>query len=573
MVFEACGVISGLAEFLPTPLLVLQVGGLLPRPLMHPRDALQPRRHHGAGFLFHDAEYAALTLRMRDRVSPGEVFDRLATMGLVTLHADEEQAREHITTHARGGQAIIVATNDEAAALNECIRTGRVERREVDDALTATGSDGLPIGRGDVIQTRRNDSDLGVANRQQWVVQHVTDDGTLYVREVGSGRKNPHTVTLPAEYVAEHAHLSYAATAYGVQGATVAASHTVLTEATSATGVYVGMTRGRETNRLHIAATDMADAKAQFIAAMERDPADRGLDHATAQAVEAVHGLVSDGPVRLVTEELARLDQEAERAQSQAERWERITARLDAQRDAHRAEDEQDAAAIHAAEQVRAELTGPLVEQAKQYGTAYLDAVENEAATSARASTVGRFGKRKVRAEHQAAKEQAQAQWEWVRDGWCGEPPRTRLALHTWAAQAAARKAEDDPRVSDAVRAVEAAHAERRMTQQRHRRERVALLFIELGADEARRDQFGMRTTNPHRNAQNARTRAALNRAEADKLRSLPVNDAARRIEANRAEQEHKRQQAARRARQLHEPFERDSHPSNSRREGPGRGL
>ena len=33
--------------------------------------------------------------------------------------------------------------------------------------MTTTGSDGLSIGAGDLIQTRKNDSDLGVANRQQ----------------------------------------------------------------------------------------------------------------------------------------------------------------------------------------------------------------------------------------------------------------------------------------------------------------------------------------------------------------------------------------------------------------------
>ncbi|MCT3012274.1 TrwC relaxase, partial [Propionibacterium freudenreichii] len=323
---------------------------------------------------FTDPDYAALSLAMRDRANPGELFDRLTAMGLVTLHADDEHAREHIAENTRDGEAITVATNDEAAALNERIRTGRIERGEVDDAVTATGSDGLPIGRGDVIQTRKNDTALGVANRQQWVVQQVTDDGTVYAREVGSGRKNPRTVTLPPEYVAEHAHLSYAATAYGVQGATVTTSHTVLTDATSTAGVYVGMTRGRETNRLHIIADNMAEARAQFVEAMERDPADRGLDHATAQAAEAVRGLVADGPVKLVTEELARLDQEAERARRQAERWEQIATRLDAQRDTHRAEDEQDTAAIQAAkdaaEQVRAEVTGPLVEQAEAEGAA-----------------------------------------------------------------------------------------------------------------------------------------------------------------------------------------------------------
>ncbi|MDN5781255.1 MAG: hypothetical protein L0H23_04400, partial [Luteimonas sp.] len=52
--------------------------------------------------------------------------------------------------------------------------------------------------------------------------------------------KRQRTLRLPADYVAEHAHLSYAATAYGVQGATVAGSHTILTDATSAADVYVG---------------------------------------------------------------------------------------------------------------------------------------------------------------------------------------------------------------------------------------------------------------------------------------------------------------------------------------------
>lgn len=450
---------------------------------------------------FTDPDYAVLTLAMRNRENPGEVFDHLARIGLVTLHPDEEHAQQHIAEHSRDGEAITVATNDEAATLNERIRTGRIERGEVDDGLTATGSDGLPIGAGDLIQTRRNDTALGVANRQQWIVQHVTDDDTVYAREVSSGRKNPRIVTLPPEYVAEHAHLSYAATAYGVQGATVATSHTVLTEATSAAGVYVGMTRGREANRLHVVAEDMADAKVQFVEAMERDPADRGLDHATQQAAEAVRGLVADGPVRLVTEELARLDQEAERAQRQAERWGKIAARLDAQRDAHRAEDERDNAAIHtaeeAADQVRAEITGPLIQQAEQDGASYLAAVEDEAVASARIATVGRFGRRKARTEHQDAKEQTQAQRARVRDAWGGELPRARQAIPAWAEQVATQKAESDFRVAEAARAVEAARTARGTTSRRHKQERFALLARELGPEQARGDQFGMRTVNP----------------------------------------------------------------------------
>ncbi|MGP5054684.1 MobF family relaxase [Brachybacterium paraconglomeratum] len=524
---------------------------------------------------FTDAEYAVLTLAMRDRSSPGDVFDRLAAMNLVTLHSDDDAAREHITANAQDGEAITVATNDEAAALNERIRNGRVEAGEVGDAVTATGSDGISIGRGDLIQTRKNDTALGVANRQQWIVQHVESDGTVYAREVGSGRKNPRTVALPSEYVGEHAHLSYAATAYGVQGATVNGSHTMLSEATSAAGVYVGMTRGRETNRLHVAAENIADARAQFIDAMERDPADRGLDHATRAAQEAVRGLISDGPVRLVTEELARLDHEAERAQRAAERWEQIAARLDAQRATHQAEDDERTAVLskaeEAAERIRAEVTQPLAVQAERDGAAYIAAVESEAGSSARLATVGRFGRRKARAEHRAATDQAQTRRVQVRESW-GEPPRTSEALPEWAQRQAQRRAEQHHRVHDAACAVEAAQAERETLRERHTQEQRALLVSEYGPERVRRDHLGMRVTNPRRDARDSRTRAAMLRAEADELRSLPVNEAARRIEDKRAERETQQRRAAERARQLRDPFEHDPHRHDPRREGPGLG-
>src|SRR5690606_8051870 len=136
-------------------------------------------------------------------------------------------------------------------------RDERVRAGVVDDTRTTTGSDGLSIGRGDVIQTRRNDADVQVANRQTWTVQAVGDDGTVWATESGTGRRRQRTVRLPAEYVAEHTHLAYASATYGVQGATVPGPHTVLSDALDASGVYVGMTRGQETNRLHIVSADL----------------------------------------------------------------------------------------------------------------------------------------------------------------------------------------------------------------------------------------------------------------------------------------------------------------------------
>lgn len=73
------------------------------------------------------------------RASSSASANLVGAMGLVTLHAEDEQAREHITDHARDGEAITITTNDEATALNERIRAGRIERGEVNDTITAHG--------------------------------------------------------------------------------------------------------------------------------------------------------------------------------------------------------------------------------------------------------------------------------------------------------------------------------------------------------------------------------------------------------------------------------------------------
>lgn len=321
---------------------------------------------------FTNPAYAEVTVQVRDRRNPGEVFDRLRKLGLIRLHTDADELREDLATSRHDGDAVTVASNDEAARLNDRIRDERTRAGIVDDTTTTTGSDSLSIGRGDLIQTRQNRADLGVANRQPWIVQRVEQDGSLWVRDAHSDRKREHSIRLPAEYVREHTHLSYAATAYGVQGVTVPASHTVLTEQMGGATVYVGMTRGRNENTLHVVAESMADARAQFIEAIERDRADRGLADATERAAEAVRGLVADGPVKLVNDEVVRLLRDAERAERTAEKWEQIAERLDQQQANHQAEDEQSAEMIRAAEthtaQARAEVVAELVPQAVEDG-------------------------------------------------------------------------------------------------------------------------------------------------------------------------------------------------------------
>ncbi|MDR1186558.1 MAG: relaxase domain-containing protein [Bifidobacteriaceae bacterium] len=519
--------------------------------------------------------YAALTLAMRGRDDPGGVFDQLAALGLVRLHASDDAMREHVAAGRRDGEAVTVATNQEAAEFNGRIRARRVAARLVDDTATVTGNDGLSIGAGDLIQTRRNDNHLGVANRQTWTVQQV-QDSAVWAREAGAARGTPRLARLPVEYVNDHAHLAYAATAYGVQGATVPASHTILADAISAAGLYVGMTRGRAANLLHVVAENLADARAQFIEAMGRDRADRGLATAAQAAGEAVAGLVSDGPVKLVASELARLDQAAAQAERRAGRWEQTANRLDAQRAVHQAEDGQAAVALHDAEEqaawVRAEVAGPLAAQAEADGTAFLAAVAAEAAASAKLATASRLGQRRARADHQNATARTQDMRQRLRATW-GEPPRDAGTLATWAADQANKQAGNDLRVTAAARTVQAARTTKKATEARHERELLALLTGEYSPHQVRRDPVRARLTNPHDQARQARSQAAAAREQAAKLRSLPPDQATAIIKSQRAAAEQAAQAAAERAQRLRRQREPIASVNDTSRNRPTLGL
>jgi hypothetical protein len=406
---------------------------------------------------FTDPDYAELTVQMRVGKNPALLFDRLHALGLVVLHASADDAQEAIARDAWGGDAITVATNDEATELNSRIRDERVQVGLVANTRTTTGSDGLSIGSGDVVQTRKNDNDVQVANRQTWIVQAVGGDGTVWAKERAAGRKRQRTVRLPAEYVAQYTHLAYASTAYGVQGTTADESHTVLSDALDASGVYVGMTRGRHINRLHIVAGDVGDAREQFVAALERDRADRGLIVATQAARESVAGLVPDGPVRFVNAERARLTDQIEHADREAARWEHAALALHSQRHTHQAEeDEQDllvaSAEAHSAT-LQVEVAAPLVEQATVDATASLAARARvwEAADAHRTAR-GLRKRTAARVLHAAIDEHRTIETA-ARERW-GPLPETLAGVEPWAATIAAGGAEADPRVTEARKRV-----------------------------------------------------------------------------------------------------------------------
>lgn len=227
-----------------------------------------------------DQEYAELTLQMRSREQPGELFDQLHERGNVIVHETMDDARAAITAdaiaRAQAGSsvAIAAATNDEAAALNALIQQARAEAGHTNKAGTEiSGSDFLTVRNGDRLMTRKNDRELGVANRDVWNVRRVHSDQSVTVTD---GKR---VVKLPAEYVKEHTHLAYAATEFGVQGATVQAGHGLVTDSSSASAVYVAATRGREANTLHVVAETRLQARELFMQAMTREAGDRGVEN------------------------------------------------------------------------------------------------------------------------------------------------------------------------------------------------------------------------------------------------------------------------------------------------------
>jgi ATP-dependent exoDNAse (exonuclease V) alpha subunit len=181
----------------------------------------------------------------------GEQVDRIAKRWL-GLTADDKTV------------AITASTNQHVDGINDAVQRARLTVGQLDpDALVRIAG----VERtypGDVIATRRNDRELRtstgepVRNRDLWTVTDVHPSGVLTVSHDGGHG----TLTLPADYVRRHVHLGYAATEHGHQGDTVDIGIALVSAATTHRGLYVGMTRGRDDNRVHVVteSTDPAEA-------------------------------------------------------------------------------------------------------------------------------------------------------------------------------------------------------------------------------------------------------------------------------------------------------------------------
>ncbi|WP_370651865.1 AAA family ATPase [Microbacterium sp.] len=263
---------------------------------------------------FRDAEYAALSLRMREPASRDAALAVAADLddrGLIRRVADQAEARDAMVdaylrwTGAGKRVALVTSTNDEADAINEAIQQYRLDRGALHMGRIAVGPGEQRILEGDIVQTRRNDTTTGVDNRAHWTVHRIDPGGVQLgsVHDAGDVRVVSH------DYVAEHVHLAYASTVHGIQGETTDAS--IVGPGVDASGLYVGMTRGREHNvAITIARTPVA-AREVIAETMLRGTVEVTIDDgARAARVELGRAArESTGPAeRIATDQFARLD-------------------------------------------------------------------------------------------------------------------------------------------------------------------------------------------------------------------------------------------------------------------------
>lgn len=530
-----------------------------------------------------DESYAELSLRMRDREDAGQIFDELAARGLIqTGTPDEVRARlsETIALEQQAGRSTIAVASTNAAAqqINHAVYERLVDACIIDPSTVTRGRDGDPIAAGAQVATRENDRELGVANRQTWTVRSVNADGRITVADPKTG----HHRTLDADYVASHAQLAYAVTGHGAQGMTTDTAHAVLSDEMDAAGVYVGMTRGRTANVLHVVAVDHDDAREQFIDAFARDSADRGLDEAKKQAERDMRGIVT-GHNSTVAAEVDQLTQDAEKADRQATIWEDTAgqfARLREQQAAELQLLEQTAEhAQTAAHEAHTEALAPLRAEAQTDGAEIAALRERATQAQREARSAGRFGRRRAERDAQTAT----SEWEQARDRatqhW-GSAPWGPHEVEMWAERVSQARVGQDPQARDASKASTAAKIELNTAHKRHPLEAQGLarrVFRNDPAAQFLNAENGERRA--MRNAEQWRGRAADARAETVELQRLPTDQAANRVQAkHQAAAEHaahEKQLARERAERLRQeqPYRSPTRQPDPHRRGPSLGL
>ena len=174
--------------------------------------------------------------------------------------ADEEAACDRaasmwLADHLRGKDVLLLAgSNAEAAGLSRRVQAKLAQMGSVGPPQ-APLSDGNHAGVGDLVRARLNtEIDAGgrpLTNRDTLRVAAFRGPDAEVRRQRQDGTWTG-TFRVPRTYLACNAELAYAGNVHVAQGRTVDTAHLLVTESLSRQALYVGMTRGRESNTAHV---------------------------------------------------------------------------------------------------------------------------------------------------------------------------------------------------------------------------------------------------------------------------------------------------------------------------------
>ncbi len=217
--------------------------------------------------------------------------------------AMDRAASMWLADHLRGKNVLLLAgSNSEAAELSRRIQAKLIQLGTVQRPQAAL-SDGNQAGTGDLIRARLN-TKINAGGRE------LTNRDTLKItgwhgphaqvrrRELDGTWTSPFLV--PRAYLADSAELDYAGNTHVGQGRTVDTAHLLVTETVSRRSLYVGLTRGRESNTAHIVTGNtappghppyqQASPESVVQAIMDRDDADLSATEQIRQAQDWTGG-------------------------------------------------------------------------------------------------------------------------------------------------------------------------------------------------------------------------------------------------------------------------------------------
>ena len=206
--------------------------------------------------------------------------------------ADEEATYDHASSmwladHLRGKDVLLLAgSNAEAAELSRRVQAKLHQMGTVGPPQTVL-ADGNHAGVGDLVRARLNTKiDAGgrhLTNRDTLTVTAFRGPDAEVRRERPDGTWTG-AFRVPRSYLADNAELVYAGNVHVAQGRTVDTAYLLVTDSLSRQALYVGMTRGRESNTAHVVTgktappghqpCQQATAEAALIDVLQRDAED-----------------------------------------------------------------------------------------------------------------------------------------------------------------------------------------------------------------------------------------------------------------------------------------------------------